>query len=83
MYSVILTVVHSTISFILYLLFSRVTRTLTIILIKTFKNDPFIGYSDMSGVVICGSLFDLPVSTDFSTEPRNQNLSTEPRNGTY
>ena len=52
---------------------------------------PFIGYEDMSGVFICGSLFDLPVSTEllngtsqrnFSTELLNQNLSTEPRNGT-
>ena len=77
MHSVILTVVHSTISFILYLLFSRVTRTLTIILIKTFKNDHFIGYADMSGVVICGSLFDLPVSTELL----NQNLLTKPFNG--
>jgi len=41
----------------------------------------------MSGVFICGSLFDLPVSTNFSTKPRKnlatkprKNLATEPRN---
>jgi hypothetical protein len=26
--------------------------------IKTIKNDPFIGYEDMSGVFNCGSLFE-------------------------
>jgi hypothetical protein len=33
---------------------------LTIIFNKIPQNSPFIGYSDMSGVFICGSLFDLP-----------------------
>ncbi len=42
--------------YLLYLLFSRVTRTLTIILNKPIKNSPFIGYSETSDLIICGPL---------------------------
>ena len=68
-------------SILLYQLFSRVTRTLTIIFNKTIKNSPFIDYEEMSGVFICGPLFDLPVSTELLNGTSQRNFSTNPRNG--
>jgi len=56
MYSVIVPLNHSI--YLLYQSFSRVRRTLTIITRKTIKNDPFIGYSETSDLIISGPLIE-------------------------